>query len=174
MSMNPESSATSGILSRHGSDVDVRLSHTYQVPAARLWQAVTEPEQLAGWFATVNGELSAGGRCHVVFDPTNPEQQINGTIEECIPGQRLVLSWEMAEHPDSAVAATIATETGGTVLTLEHHRMREDTAAAYGAGWQAYLEALELYLDGGAGIGERWDARWQELLPGYLHHVSEL
>lgn len=169
-----EVSRISGQLSRHGDTVDVRLEQTYPVEPDALWQAITAPERLAGWFAVVKGELTEGGRCHVVFDAANPEQQINGTIEECAVGKRFVLSWEMQDHPDSTVAATLSAGQEGTVLTLEHHRMQEDTAAAYGAGWQAYLEALAVYLDGGSGIGERWDARWQELLPVYLHEAAGL
>lgn len=169
-----EVSGISGQLSRHGDTVDVRLEHTYPVERDVLWKAISEPEQLAGWFATIKGELTEGGRCHVVFDADNPEQQINGTIEECAKGERLVLSWEMLDHSDSTVAATLSAGKEGTILTLEHHRMQEDTAAAYGAGWQAYLEALAAFLEGNSGIRERWDARWQELLPLYLHEAAGL
>ncbi len=124
------SAGTAGGLSRNGSSVDVRFEHAYPVRSGLVWQAITEPEQLAGWFATVKGELTEGGRCHVVFDAENPEQQINGTIEECIQGERVVLSWEMEDQPESTVAATISSDGSRTALTLEHHGMRDDTAAA--------------------------------------------
>ncbi|WP_026820672.1 SRPBCC domain-containing protein [Arthrobacter castelli] len=168
-----------GELTRDGDAVDVRLTMNYDVAAENLWQAITTASHLASWFATVEGELTEGGRCHVVFNEDNPEQRINGTIEECVTAQRLVLGWEMESHPDSTVIAELSDAGSpgsgpGTTLVLEHLRMRDDTAAAYAAGWQAYLEALEGHLAGRTDIKDRWETRWQALLPVYLHSVSEL
>lgn len=165
---------TTGELTRDGDVVDVRLEYQYHVDESQLWQAMTTAEHLAAWFATVEGELTEGGRCHVIFNEDNPEQRINGTIEECVTAQRLVLGWEMESHPDSTVIAELSTAGDGTNLVLEHVRMREDTAAAYAAGWQAYLEALERHLAGSSDIKRQWEARWQQLLPVYLHEVAEL
>ncbi|GAB3244933.1 SRPBCC family protein [Arthrobacter pigmenti] len=171
MSEAPE---TLGELTRDGDVVDVRLQYRYNVGDSELWQAITTTEHLAAWFAAVEGELTEGGRCHVIFNKDNPEQRINGTIEECVTAKRLVLGWEMESHPDSTVIAELIPDGDGTSLVLEHVRMREDTAAAYAAGWQAYLEALERHLTGSSDVKQRWETRWQELLPVYLHQVAEL
>lgn len=169
-----EAPDTFGELTRDGEVVDVRFDYEYNVDAQQLWQAITTAGQLSAWFATVEGELTEGGRCHVIFNEDNPEQRINGTIEECVTAKRLVLSWEMESQPDSTVIAELSAAADGTTLVLEHLRMREDTAAAYAAGWQAYLGALERHLAGSNDIKQRWETRWRELLPVYLHQVVEL
>jgi hypothetical protein len=37
---------------------------------------------------------------------------------------------------------------GATVLSLDHRRLPDYTAAGYGAGWQAYLEQLDTEVGG--------------------------
>lgn len=93
-------------------------------------------------------------------------------MDYCKQNERLVLSWEMEGRPESTVSADLAADGDETILHIAHHNMREDTAAAYAAGWQSYAEALAGYLTGETDLRQRWELRWQELLPHYLHRVS--
>ena len=102
------------------------------LPATRedVWEALTNPVELAEWFANeVELELRPGG--DVVFRWSNGEER-RGTLTEVEPGERLAFEWE----DDGEVAFTLADDDAGTLLTVE------ETAPA----WSTALDLQALAL----------------------------
>jgi uncharacterized protein YndB with AHSA1/START domain len=48
----------------------VRMEDVYDTDIADLWSAITEPERLARWIATVEGDLRVGGTVQTRFTST--------------------------------------------------------------------------------------------------------
>lgn len=121
----------------------VVLSRVYDTDPTDLWEAVTTPERLARWFAPVTGDLEPGGRYQV-------QGNASGTITECVPPSRLALTWEFGGNV-SWVNVTLAPESGGTRLELEHiahidPHWEKFGPGATGVGWDLALYGLELHL----------------------------
>jgi uncharacterized protein YndB with AHSA1/START domain len=164
-----------GLLRPEGALRSVHLERSYGTDPADLWSALTEPERLARWFARVDGDLVLGGDFVILFDLEDAAQQTPGTVLECDPPRHLLVSWVVGELASRvSVELTGPDESGRTTLVLDHVGLASDQAAGYGAGWQAYLEALEVDLDGGSGRGPEWDDRWRELLPAYQDQAAAL
>jgi len=102
------------------------------LPATRedVWEALTNPDELAEWFANeVELELRPGG--DVVFRWSNGEER-RATVTEVETGERLAFEWE----DDGEVAFTLADGEAGTLLTVE------ETAPA----WSTALDLQALAL----------------------------
>jgi uncharacterized protein YndB with AHSA1/START domain len=142
-----------------------RLAH----PPAKVWRAITDPEQLRGWFpAVVDFDLTVGAKLR--FGPTPeqvrrfgwPEEQIaEGEITRVEPPEFLeytwgdeVLRWELAADGKS-----------GCLLVFTNIFDDRATAATAAAGWHAGLEVVAAQLDGRAVDWSPWDRA--EELGGY-------
>ncbi len=156
-----------GALRADGAALALHLEGDYDTDVADLWSALTEPDRLARWFSRVEGDLSLGGRFLIVFDEVDPSQRTVGRVLECESPNRLVVAWNFGTEDVSTVCAELSSTPAGSRLVLEHRRLPMSQAAGYGAGWQAYLEALAADLEGGEGHGAQWDDRWAELVPAY-------
>jgi uncharacterized protein YndB with AHSA1/START domain len=102
------------------------------LPADRddVWEALTNPEELAEWFANdVELDLRPGGGA--VFRWANGEER-RATVTEVEDGERLAFEWE----DEGEVAFTLADDDAGTLLTVE------ETAPA----WTTALDLQALAL----------------------------
>ncbi|MEO1063101.1 MAG: SRPBCC family protein [Actinomycetota bacterium] len=144
---------------RYGTDVD------------DLWSAVTEPERLGRWLATVTGDLRPGGDVVVTFDDgSDPDQRTTGRILACEPPSVLEVEWGIPGEAESVVRVELADVDGGAELRLDHRRLPARQAAGYGAGWHCHLDTLDAYLRGVE--PPDWGARWSALLPDYTERLA--
>jgi uncharacterized protein YndB with AHSA1/START domain len=115
----------------------VERSIDLEVSVEELWRALTDPGELAGWFAPeVELDVRAGGRGVVVDD----EGVRRGAVVESVEVERrLVLRW-WPEGDEAAAATTVtldvAPHAGGTRLTVT-----EQLAATSGPDLTAVAEA---------------------------------
>lgn len=123
----------------------VVASRVYDTTPADLWEALTHAERLKRWFAPVSGDLKLGGRYQV-------EGNAGGTVLECVPDQRLALTWEFGGIP-SWVTVTLTPEGQGTRLELEH-------VAHLSPHWDQY---------GPGAVGVGWDLGFM----GLARHLAE-
>jgi uncharacterized protein YndB with AHSA1/START domain len=84
------------------------------LPASRdeVWEALTEPERLADWFANdVDFDLRPGGGAS--FRWSNGEER-HATVTEVDPERRLAFEWD----DDGEVEFTLEDDAAGTRLTV--------------------------------------------------------
>jgi uncharacterized protein YndB with AHSA1/START domain len=87
---------------------EVERTERYPVAVAELWEALTDPELLAEWFApaahegTIDIDLRPGGTMR--FGEGDGEAVRTAVVEEVDPGRRLAFTWsDRDEVPGSRV-----------------------------------------------------------------------
>lgn len=138
--------------------VTVERSIWIDAPRERVWQAITEPEQLTRWYATnFNWEIPAlvvGSR--IKFHNSDTEI-LHATIEVLNPLREFTLRWDASVHYDVVLVTSfvLAEENGGTRVTI-HESGYEMVAAserqqwldATGAGYTMSMENLKAHVEG--------------------------
>ncbi len=156
-------------LNPDGDRAALHFERLYDFTPEELWAALTDPARIEGWLARATRfELHVGGAVQLDFGDSEDERA-TGAITQLEPGRVLEYDWTFPGEDESVVRFEIVPQDQGTLLVLDHRRLGRDSAAGYGAGWQAHLEAL---------AGERelasWDQRFQELRPRYAELASAL
>jgi len=164
-------------MSAHGSydRIEGRLALRYERalphPIEAVWEAVTQPAGLAGWFpCRIEGDLRAGGQLRFVFpaDNTDAGAPSHGEVLVFDPPRRFWFTWEAEEMRIELENG----EDGGCVLTFID-LMPDDYApgaARTAAGWHVCLDTLESLLDGHAVSAPTHEPtdRFRELYDGYI------
>jgi uncharacterized protein YndB with AHSA1/START domain len=142
-----ELAATAREVARRGAGDDeliaVTLRREYPAEVEDVWEAVTDPERLARWFAPVGGDLRQGGTFSV-------EGNAEGEIRECVRPSALTVTWG---GPVSVVRVRLSASGAGTALELEHTVPAAFAGSGAGAlyvgpGWDVALLGLALWLRG--------------------------
>lgn len=127
-------------LSHLGESVDVSLTWRIEVPRARVWQCLTDPDLLIQWLgALVTGEVSA--ESEFVVDHGD-DYCCRSTVTTCAEPTRLEFTWHFPDEPPSKVAFGLDESEGTTTLRLSHSSLG-DLADSYRDGWCVHLSYLE-------------------------------
>lgn len=133
----------------------IHLSRRVRSPRAAAWAAITEPEQVARWFASVSPLGTVGDPYRIEFEDGSA---VAGRLLALDTGRRFVHTWQWEGEPARATTrVTWAVEpmsTGGCRIVLEHDGWADaglgaadrDDHAAY---WADYLDTLRGLLDPG-------------------------
>jgi uncharacterized protein YndB with AHSA1/START domain len=142
----------------------VRIEGTTAAAPDAVWAALTEPDRLADWLGTVEGDLREGGEYRGRWRVS--EWEGSGRIRTCEPPRRLVLSAaEADQEQEHLTTITIAADGEGSRVVVEERGMPLPMVAAYGAGTQIHVEDLLAHVGGSA---ERHTAeRFGALYPSY-------
>lgn len=146
--------------SRDGQETkSVVLTQTYPVPLADLWDACTQAERISRWLMPVTGDLREGGQYQL-------QGNAGGTIEECVPQDRIRLTWEFGGMGVSWVVATFSTDGEGSQLRVEHiahvdERWPDFGPGAVGIGWDMMLLGLSMHLTTGEHLDDAQALEWQ-------------
>jgi uncharacterized protein YndB with AHSA1/START domain len=149
-----------GVLNQFGELWTLRYERELGHPPDRVWAALTDPEQLKGWFPTgVAGGWTIGAQLEFTFSQGS-FPAMHGTVLQAREPHILEYTW----GPDTLLFELTAGGTG-THLELVVGLEELGKAARDGAGWHEALDLLETCLDG----DERWPLgeRWGELAPVY-------
>ena len=142
---------------RHILAFERRFKH----PAAKVWRALTEEDEVRAWFpATIEGERAVGATLRFVFagDEAPPTE---GTITVFEPPRLLEFTWS-----GEILRWELVPEPGGCLLRLTHTFDDRAGAASYAAGWHGCLDALDLVVAGRPVEG--MDNLWRERHEGYF------
>ena len=156
------------LLTSDGTGV-VRLEDRLATGPEDLWEALTDPDRLARWLGTVDGDLAVGGEFRGHWAASGWEGTCR--VEVCERPHRIRVRTASEDQPDGVVELTLRADGDDTVLTLEDRGVPVDDLPAYGAGDQVHLEDLAAHLAGGGRCDAR--ARWQELFPAYQERGVE-
>ncbi|MFB4192939.1 SRPBCC domain-containing protein [Streptomyces carpaticus] len=96
----PEGEARTILIRRH-----------YPARLVDVWDAVTDPAQLAQWFLPVDGELELGGHFRI-------EGNASGEILRCEAPNLLAVTWDFGTGPSSEVIVRLA-DVSATEAALE-------------------------------------------------------
>jgi uncharacterized protein YndB with AHSA1/START domain len=142
----------------------VRMEDSFDTDIDDLWSAITDPERLARWIGKVEGDLRLGGEFRAGFTSS---YEGPGRVDVCDPPRRLRVTMDPGDDDETVLEAELSPDGDGTRLVVEERGFPLDSAAGYGAGWQAHIEDLAAHLTGRQPAD--WRTRWAELKPAYLH-----
>lgn len=138
--------------------VSLTLVRRIKAPPARVWAAITRPEQMLQWWGPDAGptldvvaDVRPGGRFSVVFRLLDgQEHNPTGVYREVVPEQKLVFTWDLPGAPEPETLVTFRLrpiEDGATELTLTHERLPDAAARdSHERGWAGLLDKLPVFL----------------------------
>ena len=148
------------------SEYDVTIDRTFEAPRERVWEAWTDPDQVAQWwgpegFTVPRCELEVrpGGRYHIDMEaPDGTVYPDAGEYLDVDESERLVMVSRVFEDEDGIpqleTRSTVTFEADGdrTHLTLEAEVVSatpdvEDALGGMEMGWSQSFEKLEEFLD---------------------------
>jgi uncharacterized protein YndB with AHSA1/START domain len=130
-----------------------RLNHSVE----RVWQAITDPEELRRWYPGVPAwELEPGAKF------TDESGQGSGQITALDPPRLLAYSWG-----DEQFRFELQPDGEGCLLTFIHVFDDRSLGAQHAAGWETYLKRLDAHLAGGFLSEEDAHKGWPELHESY-------
>ena len=120
------------------------VDRTYDASPDEVWSALTTAERIDRWLMPVSGDLEVGGRFQL-------EGNAGGEVLDCVPPERLAITWEyggMVSWVDVSLRPTDA----GTLLQLDHSApvdpdmWEQFGPGAVGIGWELSLMGLAEHL----------------------------
>lgn len=135
----------------------VTLVRRIKATPARVWAAITQPDQMLLWWGPdagptlrVDCDVRPGGRFSVVFRTLDgQEYNPTGVYQDVVPEQRLAFTWDLpgTPEPKSLVTFVLVPIDDGVELTLTHEHLPDDEArASHRAGWNGLLDKLLVFL----------------------------
>ena len=136
---------------------ELAIVRKVNAPPARVWAAITRPEQMIKWWGPDAGptldvvaDVRPGGRFSVVFRLLDgSEHNPTGTYREVIPEKKLVFTWILpgAVEPNTLVTFLLEPSGAGTMLTLTHEHLPDEPARlSHEQGWSGLIDKLALFL----------------------------
>jgi uncharacterized protein YndB with AHSA1/START domain len=158
-----------GSLRAAGGKAVVRMEDSFDTDIDDLWSAITDPQRLERWVATVEGDLRLGGEFRARFTSA---YEGPGRVDVCDPPRRLLVTMDPGQDDETVIEAELSPDGDRTRLVVEERGLPLGDAAGYGAGWQAHIEDLAAHLAGRRPAD--WRTRWSDLRPAYLDRQRAL
>ena len=138
----------------------VRFERIYDHPVARVWAAVTDPDEMRHWFPSpeVEHDARTDGSITVSGDPYSPAPKTS-RILVWEPPHRFAFEWE-----DDELHLTLSEHARGCRLELVNILSTPGAGARNAAGWEMCLDLLDRVV-AGSGHGSASDAGMEEFLP---------
>jgi uncharacterized protein YndB with AHSA1/START domain len=136
-------------------------------PIEDVWSALTEPDRLARWIGTYEGERAVGGGG--TFAMTHEEGEAAGeptTIVECDPPRRLVIEWVQQDTDAWRIDLDLWVEDGRTHLRFTQVFPADADVVDVAMGWHWYLEKYGAEISGRPAPGD-WESFLAEAGPAY-------
>jgi uncharacterized protein YndB with AHSA1/START domain len=126
------------------------VTRVINASCARVWQAWTDPKQLAQWFTpkevecrNLTADVKVGGTFRIHMVSAKGEHFAIGKYNEIIPNSRLQFTWEWENYamPDSVVTVSFEDLGAATRLTLVHEGLPdEEDLQQHTHGWNSLVE----------------------------------
>jgi len=145
---------------------EVVFVRRFAAPRERVWRALTEPRELAGWLAPADVDARIGGSFVLKFE----DGEEHGRITELREPEVIAYTWNEGKT-DSVVRFELEPDGEGTRLTLRHTFEGDVELASFGAGWHHHLELLTGQV---AAAPISWDwRRFRELKNEYERRAQQ-
>jgi uncharacterized protein YndB with AHSA1/START domain len=145
--------APSGTLTFEGDYATIAFSRRIGHPPEEVWSAITDPEQLQGWYMT-KAKLTGGMGGSIDFVSGPSRLHVTGRILSWDPPHLFEHEWKVAPRPelpsgeDSLVRWELARDGQGTLMKFTFRRLTRGTAMGFAPGMHAFLDRLEAQLEG--------------------------
>jgi uncharacterized protein YndB with AHSA1/START domain/cell division protein FtsB len=133
------------ILNEHA----VRFERLLPATPEKVWEYLTDPQQVKQWLAAASIEPRIGGRIELKFDVDEmPERKekganIHGLIGWYEPQRGVSYSWiDDSSGVESVVAFELTPKGNQTLLVVTHSRLPKSRMHEFMAGWHAHLDVL--------------------------------
>ena len=117
-------------------------------PVARVWEHITDPKKIAGWFRPNTFEARIGAE--ITIDCKSGDDKIFGVVKEVVPLQRLVYTFKSRiTRVETLVTITLSQEGDNTRLTLVHSGWdklppdEQNISDQFDTGWTGFLANLQ-------------------------------
>lgn len=162
---------TLGVVTETDGGYQLAFERTFRHPPAKVWRALTDPEQLRQWFpAVVDFDQTVGAK--LTFQPTDQQRArfgltdadaAHGELIAADPPKLLEYTWG-----DERLRWELHhTEDGGCRLEFTQLCPDRDDAIVQGAGWHVGFEQIEALLEGTALTDDPFE-RATELATAYV------
>jgi uncharacterized protein YndB with AHSA1/START domain len=151
---------------------ELRFERGLDHPVERVCAALTEPEQMVGWWAEAELDLRVGGSVVLRWlnsDDEGNQAVLHGAITE-FDGPRV---FEIEGEPHGVLRFELCPEDDRSVLIFTNLvSVPDEVVPMVLAGWHIHLDHLAGLLAGQPVDWERWDEQhrpaWQELHERYV------
>lgn len=121
------------------------ITWSLSVPAQAVWAGFSDPTLLSQWLGrSTECDVRSGGR--LVVNHGDGYLSRSAVIEAEEPN-RLAMTWEFPDEPESQITINLRPFDEGTVVELSHRGLG-DRIGSYGPGWITHLTFLEAALAG--------------------------
>jgi uncharacterized protein YndB with AHSA1/START domain len=144
--------------------VRLQFRRSWPDPIEDVWAALTEPDRMARWIGTYEGERRVGGSG--TFTMTHEEELVGEPmrIAECEAPRRLVVDWQTEEG--WRVELDLTAEDGQTVLLFTQLFAPGTEVTDYVLGWHWYLDKFDAEVSGRPTPGD-WNGFLAATGPAY-------
>lgn len=144
----------------HDGETYVEFTRKFRAPIEDVWAAVTDPDRMARWVGTWNGDPATGEvQFRMLFEGDEASDE-KVTIHRCEAPRLLHVTTTMAAG-DGTQEWRLRLELSevGQVTTLRFAQNVHDGAPVHevGPGWQYYLDRLVLAETGADPSGINWE-----------------
>ncbi|MDB5365080.1 MAG: hypothetical protein JWM77_1007 [Rhodospirillales bacterium] len=126
----------------------VKIRRTYDVPAQRIYDAWTDPEQVRQWLTlggTYEGTVRVGGKYQLnMIDDGNVKEQ-SGTYLHLDPPHLIEFTWfsTCGTYGKESLVRIEITDLGSSCeMVLTHTKLPEDKVQGHTEGWTQFAEIL--------------------------------
>jgi uncharacterized protein YndB with AHSA1/START domain len=129
------------------------LKRRIKAPPTKVYAAWTDPKKMMHWWGSDDGptlhteaNVQVGGHFRARFRTMDgKEHECSGVYQEVVPDRKLAFTWNWAGPPEreSLVTVYLKPDGDGTLLTLTHEQIVDDTMHDYFRGWTGALDKLE-------------------------------
>lgn len=121
------------------------VAWSFSVPAQAVWAGFDDPAVLSQWLGKpIECDVRPGGK--LVVDHGEGYLSRSAVTEAKEP-DRLVMTWEFPDEPESQITIEFRPLDTGTVVELVHHGLG-DLIGSYAPGWVTHLTFLEAAVAG--------------------------
>jgi uncharacterized protein YndB with AHSA1/START domain len=138
-----------GTITKENDGYKVVFHRRFNQPIDKVWDAITNPEQLRYWFTDIDMEFKVGGKMNIRFRDDDKTLSY-GKIVAIEPPRRFVWTWE----EELAEWELTPLDPNATQLTLTYSKLEESYAVKAPAGFHALLDRLEERLNGSEKLHE--------------------
>ena len=160
--------AARGTIVRDGERASIEFERRLEYSIEDVWEAVTDPEQLASWLGHTVSDRREGGIITIESGPQHVPLDLRRTTGRILvwePPHVVEYEWRQMIVEESTVRIELAEDGDATLLKLRHRWLSASNAGGFIPGWHAFLDRLAAHMAGEA--VPDWQTRFNEVQGEY-------